>query len=178
MATAAVPMVRNLEIMSVISSWIDYSRLSMVSLFAGVRNAPNAARAIICNVDSAIMAHGYSYRSAPDLSIRGDKPGKKILILAGGSAVLHGNPDHLVAPAIRTIPRPVFRCESVTVVLGWEHGLTGRVKRHSERCHMRLNQYVWRNDFGFEFRMSAHKSWVLMSPHIEPGPTIEAAFLD
>src|ERR1700722_9359190 len=131
MVTAVIPKPRNLEIMSVISLWIACSKLSMVSLFAGIRHTPNAARTVICNVESAIMTHGDSHRPAPDLPIRSDKASKKILVLAGGSAVLHGNSDHLVAPAIRTIPRPVFRGESVTVVLGWEHGLTGRVKRHS-----------------------------------------------
>jgi len=69
----------------------------MLSLFAGVRYTPNAARAVICNVESAIVTYGYSYRSAPDLSICGDKSGKEILVLASGFAVFHGNPDNLVA---------------------------------------------------------------------------------
>jgi hypothetical protein len=70
---------------------------SLLKILA-VRNAPNAARAVICNVQSAVVTYGYSYRSAPDLSIRSDKPCKKILILAGGSPIFHGNPDYLVAP--------------------------------------------------------------------------------
>jgi hypothetical protein len=69
----------------------------MVSLFAGVRYAPDAARAVVCNVESAIVTYSYSYRSAPDLSICSDKSSKKILVFAGGFAVLHGNPDNLVA---------------------------------------------------------------------------------
>jgi hypothetical protein len=89
-------------------------------LFAGVRYAPNAARAVICNVESAIVTHGYSYRSASDLSVRGDKSGQKILVLARGFSVLHGNPDNLVASAIRTVPGTVFGCESVAVVFGWK----------------------------------------------------------
>jgi hypothetical protein len=63
---------------------------------------PDAARSVVCNVESAIVTHGYSYRSAPDLSICGDKSGKKILVLAGSFAVLHGNADNLVPSPIRT----------------------------------------------------------------------------
>src|ERR1700723_93778 len=45
--------------------------LSSESLrFSGVGYAPDAARSVVCNVESAIVTHGYSYRSAPDLSIR------------------------------------------------------------------------------------------------------------
>src|SRR4030088_2804328 len=84
-----------------------------VSLFPGVSHAPDAARTVICNVESAIVTYGYSYRSTPHLSIWGDKSGEKILVLAGGFAVLHGNPDDLVAYAMQTVPGSMFGCESV-----------------------------------------------------------------
>src|ERR1700722_9514176 len=148
-----------------------------ISLSPRITYAPDAARTVICNVECAIMADGYSYRPTPDLSIRGDKSGKKILILAGGFAVLHGNPDNLVASTVRTVPGSVFRRESIAVVLGWEGRFTGRVKGHFERGHMGLNQDVRGNDLGLEFRMGAHKPRVLMTPHIKPGPTVEAPFL-
>src|SRR5579871_3485534 len=122
----------------------------MVWLFGGVRYAPDTARAVICHVESAIVTHGYSYRSTPDLSISGDKSDEKILVLPGGFAVLHRNPDDLVASAIRTVPGSVFGCESVTVVLGWKRGFVGGVERHSERGHMGLNQDIGGNDLGLE----------------------------
>src|ERR1700729_3405495 len=142
----------------------------MVWLFGDVRYAPDTARAVICHVESAIVTHGYSYRSTPDMSICSDESGKEILVLAGGFAVLHGNPDNLVASAICTVPGSVLGCETVAVVFGWECRLTGRVKGHSERSHVGLNQDIGGNDLRFEFRMSAHQSWVLMTAHIEPGP--------
>src|SRR5271168_2397419 len=148
----------------------------MVSLFAGVGHTPNAARAVICHVESAILTHGYSYRAAPNLSICRDESGKKILVLTSGFAVLHRNPYNLVASAIRTVPRPMLRCEAVAVILGWEGGFASGVKGHSERSHMGLNQYIRGNDLGLELRMGAHQSRILMTPHVEPGPTIEAAF--
>src|SRR5216683_8346213 len=148
------------------------------SLFSRVGHAPDAARTIIGNVERSIVTYGYPYGPAPDLPICGDKSGKKILVLASGFAVLHGNPDNLVASAIRTIPGPVFGRESIAGVLGRESRFTGWVKGHSERGHMGLNQNIGSNDFGLKLRMRAHKSRVLMTPHIEPGPTIEAAFLN
>src|SRR5260370_18345069 len=78
---------------------------------------------------------------------------------------------------MRTVSGAVLGCEFVAVVLGWEAGFTGRVKGHSERGHVRLNQDIGGNDFGLELRMGAHKARVLMTSHIEPGPTVEAAFL-
>jgi SOS response associated peptidase (SRAP) len=68
--------------------------------------------------------------------------------------------------------------KSVTVRSGWEGEFTGRVKGHSERGHMGLHQNVGDNDLGLEFRMGAHKPRIPDASHIEPGPTIEAAFLD
>src|SRR5580704_8844955 len=84
-----------------------WSKLSVISLFAGVGYTPNTARAVICNVESAIVTYCYSYRAAPYLSVCGDESGKKILVLAGGFAVPHGNPDNFVASAIRTVPGPM-----------------------------------------------------------------------
>jgi hypothetical protein len=148
------------------------------SLFSRVGHAPDAARTIVGNIESTIVTYGYSHWPSPDLSIRGDETGKKILVLAGGVAILHGNPDNLVASTIRSVPRPMLGRESITVVLRWEGGFTGRVKGHSERGHVGLNQDIGGNDLGLEFRMGTHKARVLMPSHIEPRPTIEAAFLN
>lgn len=63
------------------------------------------------------MTHGYSCRSASDLSIRGNKSSKKVFVIARGLAVLHRNPDNLIASTIRTVPRTVFGCDNVSLHL-------------------------------------------------------------
>src|SRR5437879_1638899 len=164
-------MLRYFELMSVVSIWTGCQvdaicNCAWSRLFAGIRYAPDAARTIVGDIERAVVAYGYSYGPAPDLSICGYKSGEEIFVLASGFAVLHGNANSLVASAIGAVPGAVFGCESIAVVFRWEVGFGGGVKGHSERGHVGLNQDVGSDDLGLELGMSAHEPGVLMATHV------------
>lgn len=74
-------------------------------LLAGVGHTPDTARAVVTDIERAIRTHRDAYRTAPYLSIVGDKTGKKVLITAvGGVTVAHRDADDLVAGAARAVP--------------------------------------------------------------------------
>ena len=107
------------------------SWLNMVERFFAEITQKRIRRGVfksVAELESAIMTYGYSYWSAPDLSICSDKSRKKILILARSFAVLHRNPDDLVTSAIRAVPGPMFGCESVAnLPVAFAGGVIGTV---------------------------------------------------
>src|ERR1700722_7388911 len=120
----------------------DVRRVVVEELLAGVGDAPDAARAVVGDVEGAVVADGDAYGTAPDLAVGGDEAGEEVLVLAGGLAVLHGDADELVAATVGAVPGAVLGGEAVAVVLGGEARLGGGVEGHAERGHVGLHEDV------------------------------------
>src|ERR1700723_1583133 len=116
------------------------------------------------------------HRASPYLSVFGDESCKKVLVLSGSFSLLHWNANDFVTAAMVTVPGPMFGRESIPVILGRNRGFSCRIESHFQRCHVRLNQHIGGDDFGFELRMGTDQSRILMSAHVIPGPTVKSSF--
>src|SRR5271168_2782807 len=148
----------------------EESRLfSPSALLAGVADAPDAAGAVVGDVEGAVVADGDADGTAPDLAVSGDEAGEEVLVLAGGLAVLHGDADELVAATVGAVPGAVLGREAVAVILRGEARRGGRrgggVEGHAERGHVGLHEDVGGEDLVLQLRMRAGQARVLVATH-------------
>jgi hypothetical protein len=56
-------------------------------LIADIAHSPNRFGTVIAYKERSIISHADSNRTSPDMAIRGDKAGKKVLVVAKGFAI-------------------------------------------------------------------------------------------
>src|SRR5712664_790354 len=69
----------------------------------------------------------------------------------------------------------MLRCKDVPSI--FSRKLRAAIKSHLQRCIVRLQYYIWRDDFLLHLGMLPRKSWVLIAAHVPPRPAIEATLL-
>src|SRR5262249_8359530 len=108
-------------------------------------NAPDASRAVICNVKVSMKADRDAYRPAPNLAFFGDEASQEILVTAVRLAVTHRDANNVVAGSNRAVPGAVLGCKGATVIFLWKLPSIG-IEGHLKRSHMRLDDDVRSND--------------------------------
>ena len=83
--------------------------------------------------------------------------------------------DQFVAHANRPVPRAMLGREKISLI--FRRKLFAIVESNSERCVVRVQQDVGRDDLVLEFGMLALVPGILMAAHVPPGPAVEAALL-
>src|SRR6266852_8272948 len=65
--------------------------------------------------------------------------------------------------------------ENIALIFRWK--LFPVIEGEFQRSMVRMEDYIRRDDFVFQFRMLTRVPRILMTAHVPPGPAIESAFL-
>src|ERR1035441_7237681 len=140
---------------------------------------PDGTRSVIGHEQRSVLRFRNTHRPSPDFAVGGHEPGEEVFILSGGVAVLHRQPNDLVAGALGAIPRAMFRSKSVTVVFSRE--LRALVEEHFKRSKMGIHEDIWRDHLGLQLGMLSGVARILLAavgaPKKDPRPAIKSTFL-
>src|SRR5258708_34303412 len=113
-----------------------------------MRHPPDRAVAVFGEQQRAVMRDRDANGPSPHRGIIDDKAGDKILVFAGGDAVLETNADDLVAGAFRPVPRAMFGREPIAAIFAWKRAAI--VECEPQRGRVRLDQDVGYADLALQ----------------------------
>src|SRR5262249_1624175 len=116
-----------------------------------VAHAPDRSRTVIADEERSVFAHSYAHRPSPDFAFFCDEAGKEVLVLAASVAVLEWNADDRISRALVAVPRAMLGREDIAAIFFRE--LLAVVESHLQRCVVRLQQDIRRDDLALQFRM-------------------------
>src|SRR5258706_2937206 len=99
---------------------------------AAMGDGPGRAVAVLADEERAVVRDRDPDGTRPDGVVVHDKAGHEILVLAARNAIFKAHTDHLVAGALRAVPRAVLGRKRIATVFRGE--LVAIVKDHSHRC--------------------------------------------
>src|SRR5215469_10736680 len=141
-------------------------------LFASTTHAPDGAVAVLREDERAVLRLRDADWPAPHRAVVDHEAGDEVLVLAGRHTILQDGAHDLVARARCAVPGAVQGRKSAALET---FELVARIEHHLQRRRMRLQQYVRDGDLVLEVAPLADMPWVLVRPHIVPGPAVEAA---
>ncbi len=112
----------------------------------------------------------------PYIAVRRDEPCQKVVILAGGLAVIEPHADQLITRAVHPVPRTVTGDKNIAAIFGRE--LRAVVNGESQRRGMRLQKNIRRQDFVAHLGKLAVMVRILMGADIIKWPAVKTARLD
>src|SRR5262252_8838229 len=110
-------------------------------------------------------------RARPNGRVVHHKSRHEVLVFAGRNPVLQEHADHLVAGALRAVPRAVLGRKRIAAVFRGE--LVIVVEHHSHGRRMGLDQHVGYGDLVLEVGPFAAMARIFVGPQIVPRPAVE-----
>src|SRR5215469_16956405 len=87
-------------------------------LLTRISDSPDGARSIIRNQQRSVRSGRDTNRPSPDVSLRSQETGQKVLVRAIRLSVFERNPDHLVTGSYEPVPRTMLAGENVAFIFG------------------------------------------------------------
>src|SRR5215469_4336602 len=134
---------------------------------------PDRSVGILRYEECAVVGDRNANRPSPHFGVVGNKPGKKVLVLAGRNSIPKPNPDYLVSGALRSVPRSVFGGEAVAAIFRRKHPAI--VEHQAQGSRMGLDEDVGSGDLSLQIGAFTGMPRVLVVPDIKPRPAIERA---